>query len=466
MHATESSVPDGSERRLLQAEDSENEHNMEQPKPYKVYTRRWVILGIFCLCSMSNAFQWIQYGIISNIIVQYYNTSPFVVNWFSILYMLCYIPLIFPATWLLDARGLRFVTILGSGMNAVGACLKLASMGRNLIGVAMAAQTISASAQVFILGIPAHLAAVWFGPREVSTATAIGVFGNQLGIAIGFLLPPVLVPVTEDQEAVQRGLSTMFYGTAAVSICLFLLILFVFQNEPPIPPSPAQAAIKLSQSDDQSYLSSVRTLLSNGSFLLLVITYGINAGCFYSLSTLLNQIILHYFPDAEVDTGWVGLTIVFAGMVGSVLCGLWLDRTKTFKITTLVVYLLTFAGMMTFTFTLDLGRMWVVFLVAGFLGFFMTGYLPLGFEFAAEITYPEPEGTSSGLLNASAQAFGIAFTLGMGVLVDHENIRVSLLVLSGSLLLGTVLTVLIKSDLRRQAAGHAATMLADGPTNM
>lgn len=41
----------------------------------------------------------------------------------------------------------------------------------------------------------------------------------------------------------------------------------------------------------------------------------------------------------------------------------------------------------------------------------MTGYLPLGFEFAAEITYPEPEGTSSGLLNAAAQIFGIAFTM-------------------------------------------------------
>ena len=33
----------------------------------------------------------------------------------------------------------------------------------------------------------------------------------------------------------------------------------------------------------------------------------------------------------------------------------------------------------------------------------MTGYLPLGFEFAAELTFPESEGTSSGLLNASAQ---------------------------------------------------------------
>ena len=38
----------------------------------------------------------------------------------------------------------------------------------------------------------------------------------------------------------------------------------------------------------------------------------------------------------------------------------------------------------------------------------MTGYLPVGFEFAAEITYPESEGTSSGLLNASAQVVAIS----------------------------------------------------------
>lgn len=33
----------------------------------------------------------------------------------------------------------------------------------------------------------------------------------------------------------------------------------------------------------------------------------------------------------------------------------------------------------------------------------MTGYLAIGFEFAAEITFPAAEGTTSALLNASAQ---------------------------------------------------------------
>jgi len=33
----------------------------------------------------------------------------------------------------------------------------------------------------------------------------------------------------------------------------------------------------------------------------------------------------------------------------------------------------------------------------------MTGYIPVGFEYAVELTFPESEGTSSGVLNASAQ---------------------------------------------------------------
>jgi FLVCR family feline leukemia virus subgroup C receptor-related protein len=42
---------------------------------YKVYPRRFAILAIFCICSLSSGFQWIEYVIIQNIIVRYYNQS-------------------------------------------------------------------------------------------------------------------------------------------------------------------------------------------------------------------------------------------------------------------------------------------------------------------------------------------------------------------------------------------------------
>jgi FLVCR family feline leukemia virus subgroup C receptor-related protein len=61
--------------------------------------------------------------------------------------------------------------------------------------------------------------------------------------------------------------------------------------------------------------------------------------------------------------------------------------------------------MIAFTIALQIKFIWLLFIVSGILGFFMTGYLPIGFEFAAEISYPQPEGTSAGLLNAAAQVF-------------------------------------------------------------
>ena len=33
----------------------------------------------------------------------------------------------------------------------------------------------------------------------------------------------------------------------------------------------------------------------------------------------------------EVNAGRIGLTIVVAGLVGFLICGVWLDKTKTYK---------------------------------------------------------------------------------------------------------------------------------------
>ncbi|KAJ8288842.1 hypothetical protein COCON_G00015010 [Conger conger] len=525
----------------------------------KLYKRRWVMLFLFSSYSMSNAFMWLQYGIISNIFMHFYNIDTFAIDWLSMIYMLTYIPFILPVMWFLDNRGIRDVVVVGSAFNCIGAWIKTGTASPDLFAVTFFGQFVCSVATVFILGIPSRLASLWFGPQEVSTACSIGVLGNQLGIAIGFLVPPILVPNVEDKEQLARHISIMFYMTAGVATLIFILVVIVFQERPKIPPTQAQVVSRNIPPEQYSYMASIMRLLRNIPFILLIITYGIfgteslekqdaarclaqlretrasapevfgkgqairsmsqterallfwepglqtsgtkertvelltwqpgeivvledkltggvgcaaksvlflpstlhssqglNVGCFYAVSTLLNRMIIDQYPGEEVNAGRIGLTIVIAGMVGSLICGIWLDKTKTYKQTTLAIYLLSFVGMLVYTFTLHLGHLWLVFITAGALGFFMTGYLPLGFEFAVELTYPESEGTSSGLLNCSAQVFGILFTIGQGKIIDKFGTLAGNIFLCVFLLIGAVMTGFIKSDLRRQKANRLA----------
>lgn len=417
----------------------------------KIYSRRWLILMIFVLYSASNGMQWIQYSIIANIVERYYKVTSVLVDLTSMIYMITYIPFIFPASYLLDKFGLRVAVILGAIGTAIGSWIKVFSVSPNLFWITFIGHTIVAISQTFVLSVPARLAAVWFGPDQVSSACSIGVFGNQLGIAIGFLFPPILVPNSDDPELVARGFQIMFYIVAALTSLVLVLILLFFKAQPPLPPSPAQAVQRDNESTED-FIQSVKRLLTNVGYLLLLLSYAINVGIFYAISTLLNQIILEYFPGHEEDAGRVGLTIVCAGMLGSVVCGIVLDKTHKYKETTLGIYICSFLGMIIFTFTLDIDRIYVVYITSAVLGFFMTGYLPVGFELAAELTYPEPEGTSAGLLNAVTQVFGILFTILYRYLIKLLGDLWANIILCIALAIGAFFTTIIPNDLRRQNA--------------
>jgi len=117
---------------LVTQTKDDGSQNLNEPT-LKLYKRRFVIMGIFCLYSMSSAFQWIEYAIITNIVLSYYKDSTYVsIAWTSMIYMLSYIPLMFVATWMLDNWGLRRILLFGATLNAVGSLIKIGSVGRNL----------------------------------------------------------------------------------------------------------------------------------------------------------------------------------------------------------------------------------------------------------------------------------------------------------------------------------------------
>lgn len=164
-----------------QRDDDQRLDGHEEQLPTRLYKRRWMIVLLFSSYSLCSSFQWIQYGSINNIVTKFYGVETFTIDWMSMIYMLTYIPLVFPATWLLDRKGLRIIALVATALNCIGSWIKVVSVRRDLFPVTFLGQFFASLANAFILGMPSGIASVWFGSNEVSTACSVGVFGNQVG---------------------------------------------------------------------------------------------------------------------------------------------------------------------------------------------------------------------------------------------------------------------------------------------
>lgn len=416
-----------------------------------------MILALFILWSGSGAAQWIQYSIVNNIVSRYYGVSSLTVDWTAMSFMAFFVILVFPATYLMDRYGLKWSVVIGSGLGCLGSWVKVLSVSPDRFYVTFIGQSLVAFAQTFVLILPGRLAAQWFSARELSTATSLGIFGCQFGIALSFLFTPMVVRNHPNLEDVGADLSYLFWAVAILATVAFVLVVILFKDDPKLPPSETRALQKLNRSDQkEDFTGTVKRLFRNTSYVLLCNTYGLNIGVLNAVATLLNQIYLVHFENGEEDAGRIGLAMIVTGMLGSVSFGIILDKTHKFKETTVIVYFLSLCGQILFAVFCYYEMKWMVYFSATFLGYFMSGYLALGYEMSAEYTYPESEGIAAGILNVANNVYGIILVIIMGRLLETYGdipVHVGLCL---ALLLGFVLTVLTKDEQRRQDARRAA----------
>lgn len=279
-------------------------------------------------------------------------------------------------------------------------------------------------------------------------------------------MPSLLVRApSEDRgniDFIGSDMLVLGYGVAGVCSIICVLTILVFQASPSRPPSRSQAAAKPQNATAsvRDFLLSLKIMVLRPGFAQLIVAYGISTGVCFAASTVLNRLILGVFPTSEDDAGFIGLTMVAAGLVSAMLCGVLLDATGKFKELTVAVYSLAVVALVAFTGSLFAGEIWIVYITGGLAGFALAGYVPVGFEFAAELTYPAPEGTSSGILSAAAQLLGIVFTVTCDRLLDEPRGWVwACAMMTGVLLVGAVFACTVPNNLRRQAAQHAEVEL-------
>ncbi len=82
---------------------------------HRVYAYRWIVLAVFALINAVIQLDWISFAPITIDAITLYQTSAFWIVLLSMSFMLVYLVVSFPASYIIDRFGLR----IGVGIGAV-----------------------------------------------------------------------------------------------------------------------------------------------------------------------------------------------------------------------------------------------------------------------------------------------------------------------------------------------------------
>ena len=391
-----------------------------------VYSYRWVVLAVFMFAIIMNQLLWISFAPITGEAAAFYGVSDLSIGLLSMSFMVVYILVSIPASWVIDNFGIR--TAVGIGASLTGAFGLMRGLVADSYTLVLVAQIGIAIGQPFILNAITKVAARWFPLQERATASGFGSLAIYLGIAAGMILTPFLT--------LQLGIETMLAGYGITAIAAAVLFLLFAREHPPTPPCPPEM-------DERSLVfDGLKNLLRQRDFVLLMVIFFIGLGTFNAVTTWVEDIVRPR-GFSITQAGLIGGLMVLGGIAGALIVPILSDRYRKRKLFIVLTLAGATVGLAGVTFASSYG----LTLAAAFvLGFFLLSAGPVGFQYGAEIGYPAPEGTSNGLLLMMGQISGIAFILGMDALKspDTGSMTLSLSILVVLMLI----SVMISSQLR------------------
>jgi MFS family permease len=158
---------------------------MEQEN-LKIYGYRWVVLVAFMFVIAVNQLLWITFAPITGVAAGYYGVSDLSIGLLSLSFMIVYIFVSIPASWVIDTYGFRWAVGIGAVLTGVfGFTRGLAAGNYNLV---LISQIGIAIGQPFILNSLTKVAAL---VSHSGTGDRLG-FGSSmyLGIVLGMVVTP------------------------------------------------------------------------------------------------------------------------------------------------------------------------------------------------------------------------------------------------------------------------------------
>jgi MFS family permease len=380
---------------------------------YKVFGYRWVVLAVFMAINLTIQILWIGYAPVSGLAAKFYGVSDLAVGVLAMSFMIAFIPLSLPVSWVIDTWGFRPAVSIGAVMMAIFGLL------RGLAGAKYTLVLLStigiAIAQPFLLNAWTKLPANWFAQGERATAVGLVTLSSLVGTALGMVLTPILI-----ESMPLPAIQLLYGGLAAFSTVLFVIFAREKPATPPGPPGSEGRALML---DGLKHALTVRPF-----WFCLIVSF-ICMGIFNGVTTWVENIIRPR-GFTPTDAGTLGALILIGGVLGAVVLPPLSDKQRKRQRYLMLGFVLAIPWIMGLAFAT---AGWLLFLSGFGLGFFLVGALPVGIQYAAEVTFPAPEGTSNGLIQLFGQA-SVVFVYIMEVLKGPDGSFTPALLLASGLL--------------------------------
>jgi len=365
---------------------------------FKVYKYRWVMLSVYMLIIIVNQLLWITFAPITAAATQFYGVNDIQIGMLSMCFMIVFIFISIPASWIIDTYGIK----IGVGIGAV--LTGVFGMMRGMVGTdyqwLLIAQIGIAVGQPFLLNAITKLAARWFPISERATASGLGTLAMYIGVLAGMLLTPYMTKI--------QGIDGMLYDYGVIAI-ISALIFILFSKE-----RPRTAPCHANQEERSLVYDGLKDTLTNKNFYWLLLIFFVGLGIFNSVTTWIEDILRPRGFTAD-EAGITGGIMIVGGILGALIMPVLSDRYRKRKLFIIIALAGAIVGLTGVTFAENYS-----FLLASgmILGFFLLSAGPIGFQYGAEITYPTSEGTSNGLMILAGQISGIAFIFGMDSFKD------------------------------------------------
>ena len=159
-------------------------------KDFKVYGYRWVVLLVFFIINALMQMQWITFAPITSEAVAFYKVPAMQIDLLSLIFMIVYIFISFPASYIIDTWGIRIGIGIGAALMGIFGFMK-GFYGASYDMVVIA-QIGIAVGQPFVLNSVTKVGVRWFPLHERATQAGISVLAQFVGIIIAMALTPLL----------------------------------------------------------------------------------------------------------------------------------------------------------------------------------------------------------------------------------------------------------------------------------